>query len=462
MKNFEIKFSPTLIIHGFALLHAVAAIVCILTGTQDAMFLTLLSMAMAVILCIRLDFNIEMTASAIIIVNLLGYFLGVVLAELFETFSRIDLVVRPLATLVTTEILGWGIYGIDRIFGLSSGRPHGNRTADIWWVLRIMVVVYALRIVARYLISAQFIDLQTSYEIGAGLLSNSLGLIVNICLNIIIVEFTDDSFHRRKISRFWRYLLVMLLVPALAAVYTLIARNTPFHGNMRLVDFGWWQTFTVALLVEITAFCIVLLIFSAVRTRKHLKREQEYAHSAQFRYQLLKQQVNPHFLFNSLNALDCLVQEGRVDEASTYIHKLSNMYRFILGKDSVDFVQLREELSLVRLYGDLMAVRFPGGFTLEMPSPETLPEAMVVPCAVQMLVENALKHNEAAPANPLSIKIEVGEASLTVVNNLNPKFGVESTKLGLDYIRQMYSDLTGMEIKVDKNDDFFKVEIPLI
>ena len=184
---------------------------------------------------------------------------------------------------------------------------------------------------------------------------------------------------------------------------------------------------------------------------------------AQYRYMKLKQQVNPHFLFNSLNILDCLVCEEQTEKASLYIHKLAGIYRYMIKSEDEEVVPLRDEITFVEQYIDLLSIRFPEGFNVQMSIQEELTRKYVLPCALQLLIENATKHNAVNTENPLTIKVEADEASVRVTNNINPKVGlVESTGLGLKYLRQQYLDICGKNIAIEQTDGTFSVTLPLI
>ena len=184
---------------------------------------------------------------------------------------------------------------------------------------------------------------------------------------------------------------------------------------------------------------------------------------AQYRYVKLKHQVNPHFLFNSLNILDCLICEESTERASAYTHKLAGIYRYMLKSEDEMVVTLRDELVFVRLYTDLLMERFPVGFEVITDVQEGLMSRFVLPCSIQLLIENATKHNAVSEDNPLVIKIEATADGICVTNNRIPKMTKSpSTGLGQKYIRQMYFDMTGKEIEVVDTEEEYSVTLPLI
>ena len=194
-----------------------------------------------------------------------------------------------------------------------------------------------------------------------------------------------------------------------------------------------------------------------------MKAERDKANNAEFQYVRLKQQVNPHFLFNSLNILDCLVIDGKTAQASTYIHKLAGIYRYMLRYDDRTTVSLEDEMNFVGMYADLLKVRFGNGFSLETGIPERLMSGHVIPCSVQMLLENAIKHNRTGEGHPLKIRISAEGSELTVWNELRPKLNSgESTRVGLDYLTRQYRDLYGKDVKVSSDGNAFAVTIPVL
>ena len=221
--------------------------------------------------------------------------------------------------------------------------------------------------------------------------------------------------------------------------------------------------FIVSLVTQITLYCIVYVINYAITARNEMQEEREKANMAQYRYIKLKHQVNPHFLFNSLNILDCLICEEKTDRASTYTHKLAGIYRYMIKSEDEIVVPLRDELEFVRLYVDLLKERFPSGFEVRLEVPEESLNKLVLSCSLQLLLENATKHNAVSIDNILTIGIKASEDSITVTNNIIPKVTrTTSTGLGQTYIRQMYKDLTGKEIEIVKTEESYSVTLPLI
>ena len=378
----KIRLSDGWVIHLFALLHAAVALGCRAFGMSDEIALTLLTMLMEVLICLRQGAGTRFMAASVILVNLFGFAIGKGLSLLLSPLIAFDLVKYPLSTFVTTEILGWATLLAARWVARKYGFHHtGER--QIRWLLLAFVLIITLR--------------------------------------VAILLLTPGGFDSRNIA---------------ASI---------------LVDY----VFTLGVMI--------FLAEAALRINARAREDQERARLEQYRYMNLSQHVNPHFLFNSLNILDCLVRDGQQEQASAYIHKLAGVYRYLTGNEEERLVSLRRELDFVEQYVDLLRVRFPEGLEVEIDIPETLLNRKVVPCAVQLLIENAIKHNAVESSDPLRIRIGASGDRLSVSNNRKPKLRqAPSTGLGQKYLRGQYKDVAGKEVTILSTDSDYTVEIPLI
>lgn len=250
------------------------------------------------------------------------------------------------------------------------------------------------------------------------------------------------------------------LVIAIAIVLALrffirLFRSTIFSGEFLLGS--------VAIMSAILIYSVIYMIEYARSARREAEKEKSRADLAKFQYLNLKQQVNPHFLFNSLNILDALVLDGKDKEASTYIHKLAGLYRYMLKNEEESTVSLRDEMTYVEMYCDLLKVRFQEGFIVEVSIPEEDMRRYVIPCSVQLLVENATKHNAVSPEKPLVVRIISDGDTLTVTNNKIPRLTTsQSSGLGLNYIREQYRQRSDRGIEVIPDDNSYTVKLPLL
>ena len=461
MNKFQ-QAQPVWIIHIFAILHLITALCCRLTGIDDELLLTIMTMAMILIVCLRKNLSIEFTASIVIVGNILGYLLGTLGARILGMIFTSPYAIQPLSTFVTTELLGWGIVAIAGIFKL--GRTDEDKSSlnspYLKWLLLAAGSIFILRLGIIFIFSKVNVESAVIYDIIEDVLTNSVGLLILICLNILYVRY---SARFSKTARIKKTLLLGLFVIAAAIVETLIIGFgfpfTIFQGYHRSI----LLIFIVSLLAEITIYCIVFIINYALTARKDMQTQRERAHLAQYRYMKLKGQVNPHFLFNSLNILDCLVCEEKTEQASLYIHKLAGIYRYMIKSEDEELVRLSEEIVFIEKYTDLLKVRFTEGFRIEMDIQEECLNKFILPCSLQLLIENATKHNAISADNPLKIRIETFNETIRVRNNIIPKITKsQSTGLGHKYISRQYLDLCGKSIDIDITENDYCVTLPLL
>lgn len=451
------------IIHLFAGLHAIVALSCRYAGLADELLLTILTMAMALIVCMKKNLSIEFTASIVIIVNIIGFLMGTLGASLLELLISSPYLVHALSTAITTEILGWSILAIAKIFRASRrSRSSGTTSASYFkWILLAAAGIFVSRLFVVLIFSSDPIDHDLALDMTGKVLSNSVALSIIVCLNIIYVRFAGKKLQNSsKLTKSLFLAIFMTGVSLLEAI--LVSSGLPFAVNNGICD-DFMLLFVVSLITQITVYCIVYMGNYAITVRTEMHAAREKAHKAQYRYVNLKRQVNPHFLFNSLNILDCLVCEEKTEQASIYIHKLAGIYRYMIKSEDEDVVPLREELVFVKLYVDLLNVRFPEGFKVETDVPEELMSKYVLPCSIQLLIENATKHNAIRVDDPLVIKVEAKEDTVCVSNNIVPKITRSpSTGLGQKYIRQQYMDLSEKSIMISQTDSIYSVTLPLL
>jgi cell division protein FtsB len=213
--------------------------------------------------------------------------------------------------------------------------------------------------------------------------------------------------------------------------------------------------------IFIYLFLTGLNIYQVAR-RKEAQAEQLQREFAQVRLQALKSQVNPHFLFNSLSVLSSLVHVN-AELSEQFIHHLAKAYRYILEQKEAELVSLKEELSFLDAYFFLLQIRFDQKIKLEKNIPPETESLQLPPLTLQLLVENAVKHNKMSAQEPLVIKVLVENNELIVENNIRQREQAEtSTGVGLENIRKRYAMLSERKPVVNKNDHFFRVQVPLL
>lgn len=461
MGNYRnIKLSS--VIHVFAMLHALVAVFCRVAGVEDELLLTILTMTMLLIICYKKELTIEFTAAIIIVGNIIGFLMGTVGANLFELVIKSPYLVYAISTTLTTEVLGWSIVAITKLFKHGHNDSHSTRISSSYlkWLLLAAGGIFVIRLGIMVFFSNASMDTREILAMANEVITNSIGLTITICMNIIYIRYSKS--WSKSLSRSANYLKFAAFMLGTALIETIIVGiGSSYHEAV--FTKSTFLLFVVSLIAQITAFCLVYIINYALTARSEMQTQKEKAHLAQYRYIKLKGQVNPHFLFNSLNILDCLVCEEKTEQASTYIHKLAGIYRYMIKSEDEELVPLSDELTFVGLYVDLLMVRFPEGFSVEIDVPEEMKSRYILPCSLQLLLENATKHNAVTVENPLNIRISTEKNNVVVSNNIIPKMTKsQSTGLGQKYIRQQYMDISGKEIKILQKDEMYYVSLPLL
>ena len=192
-----------------------------------------------------------------------------------------------------------------------------------------------------------------------------------------------------------------------------------------------------------------------------LDKERLEKETIQAKLSALQANLSPHFLFNNFNALNSLI-DYNTEQAQEYLEKLSDVYRYILKEKDNELVEISKELTFIRDYLFLLQIRFADQirFNIDIKNED---DYLIPPVTLQILLENAIKHNEASKENPLEISITQQADSLMISNSLNPKkVTKEGVGFGLMNIRERYSFLTERMISVNESDSSFSVTIPLI
>lgn len=245
-----------------------------------------------------------------------------------------------------------------------------------------------------------------------------------------------------------------------ATVFLLIYVHEGITGNiMNSPDRGLLY-FVYFMVLLIAIFIARILRFQIIRQADIAEKEMLKQQNLQNELSALKNQINPHFLFNSLNSLNSLIRDNK--QATTFVNKLSFMYRYILQSGQQDFVTLREELKFLESYVHLIKARYRDRFDIKIEIPDTLLNEQIPALALQLLVENAVKHNEISESNPLLVKLYIEDNHLVVENVIKPRTTfVDSTGQGLTNINKRYLLLKQKHISISDTNAIFKVKLPI-
>jgi len=278
--------------------------------------------------------------------------------------------------------------------------------------------------------------------------------------NNIVTHYVNS-----KISWF-KFPVKRLVVGFISTIgYTLAAVVCTMTLFEKLFDFNFGSSFMWTIYFAVTVTILISLIlhsreFLLSWKKAALDAEVLQKESVTAKYESLKSQVSPHFLFNSLNALTNLVYEDQ-DKAAKFIKQLSEVYRYVLDTRDKEAVSLEEEKKFLNSYLFLQQIRYGNKLKLDVHLDDT--RSMVAPLVLQMLVENAIKHNIISEENPLHIKIYVQEGFIIVENDLQKKSVMldESPGVGLENITKRYEFLSDKKVEIIEGDKFM-VKLPVI
>lgn len=227
-----------------------------------------------------------------------------------------------------------------------------------------------------------------------------------------------------------------------------------------------WSSILRSLPSTLLISFVISLIFTAIGfftawKKSFVRAEKLKIEMLAYKYESLRNQINPHFLFNSLNVLSDLVYDDQAT-AVKFIRQLSDLFRYVLDSRDKELVPLKDELEFIRSFTFLLKTRFEEKLKIDV-DVQANPEEYIVPMTLQLLIENAVKHNEVSEAFPLRISVRKVNDCLEVENNLQPKnVGDDSKKTGLKNITQQFAFFSEKPIKIITSDERYMVRVPIL
>ncbi len=296
----------------------------------------------------------------------------------------------------------------------------------------------------------------------------------SIVYTFLFLVFTWEFFrgmnhYLDKIIPFsGRFLFRLNVQLFLGAIYMLTVNRMLFSVAGKYLDGSMSVMFTMS---TYAVFVTLSFLINSIFVGKHffeewkksiLNAERLEKEKAQVQFDNLKNQLNPHFLFNSLSSLHSLIFDNPT-LASDYVNNLSRVYRYVLKNESQSVVSIREELDFIGHFIFLLNTRFGSAIQIQTNVSEMVLDQGIAPVSLQILLENCIKHNSIEAENPLEIDIYSSDNYLTVSNTRHPKNLVTaSNKQGLDNLEKLYSFLSVHPVLIKMTDEKFSVSIPLI
>ena len=232
-----------------------------------------------------------------------------------------------------------------------------------------------------------------------------------------------------------------------------------FSGDLNFLN---WFFINFSLLIAAIGHARGFMLAMKQNAKQEVVEQKLIAKSANAQFESLKNQLDPHFLFNSLNVLDSLIEENPV-QAQRFTNSMSKIYRYVLEQKDKELVSVEEEIDFAKTYCELLKTRFEDAVTFDFNISEEDKKGFVVPLSLQLLLENSIKHNFATSSKPLNIKIFTEKGNLIIENNLQTReLPNTSTGVGLANIVSRYNLLTERNVFVEKSEAFFRVKLPIL
>jgi sensor histidine kinase YesM len=270
----------------------------------------------------------------------------------------------------------------------------------------------------------------------------------------------ESDFQKRLL---WSALAVSITSLSILVTTDVLIQYLSF-GSLEQVSINWAYQVLISVLLSVILFAFFEVLYRAeINTRLLAHKKELEKLQLQSSYEMLKAQVSPHFLFNSLNSLSALISKNPM-RAEQFVDEMSTVYRYLLRSNENELSTLSEELHFIRAYGSMLKTRFDDGLQIRIHADDQLIYHKLPSLTLQLLVENAVKHNEVSEDKPLIIKIETGnDNKLCVRNNLQKKKGVVfSNKLGLKNIISRYRLLGLGNVDVTETETEFIVSLSLM
>jgi sensor histidine kinase YesM len=328
--------------------------------------------------------------------------------------------------------------------------------------VRSILLIFLLAGVSQMLLFCWDCDvsLQLKYLFYAGTLWVVIWKANELCVDL---SGKFASWLEQPVKRFVIAALLIIVLSCLGYYVVDIFFNVILWGQSieEFVDTITFEEVYMPALISLVINMFMHGYYFLVNWRQEVVRHERLRNEhLSMQFESLKNQLNPHFLFNSLNALSSLVYDDQ-GKAVSFIRKLSDVYRYVLDHREKEIVTLDEEMKFVNSYLFLQKIRFSENIITDFDISDA-EDRYIPPMAVQLLLENAIKHNVVSNDYPLSISIRTENDYLTVSNSIREKKIKDSTGIGLQNLRERYQFLTQKEVRVLSDSEVFSVAIPLL
>lgn len=331
---------------------------------------------------------------------------------------------------------------------------------DIWFMI---IGILILSFVTAYLFNSSLFH----YPFYVAVINWSISLFFTIfnwlfmrtVLMNLRVRFPLFKDNAKRIAILFLVLVVsVIIIDIIGNVLLIFAYGVEYNPLSR----------TRVLLPVVVISTMVQAIYEAIYHYVRLKksvREEEQAKQMVVQAQLdaLRNQAQPHFLFNTLNTLRDIIDQNSKAEAKEFVDKIADVYRFILEAGNSDLIRLRDELKFAKSYIHIQKERFGDNLKVNWNISDVFLDMMIIPMSLQLLLENAIKHNVISKSKPLTVDVNIKDGHLIVANKIQPKSSqLPSTRVGLINIEKRYHLISELSPKIDNDGIHFVVGLPLL
>ena len=289
-------------------------------------------------------------------------------------------------------------------------------------------------------------------------------------INLIITHIAERQEQNRK-TKALKYISSYIFSSLASGFFVLFIKSTNIYANFESVNahphthsMGNLSPFVMAIVTNtFVLFIQEMVLLHDKKTKFELENARLKLENMEAAKNQLKKQIHPHFLFNSMSILKSLIKENP-SLAEEYIIRLSGFLRASISSVESNTVKLKDELKLCTDFIEMQKIRFGNALIFEYNIPDDIVRTANIPgFALQVLLENAIKHNALTEDSPLKLCVRYSNGWLTVENNIQQKMSLESsTKMGLKNLSERYKILTGSDIVIENSDEKFKVTIKVI
>ena len=332
---------------------------------------------------------------------------------------------------------------------------------DTWFsIIGILIISFVM----YYLFNPSFdavVLTEAVFSWGVGLLFTIIDWFLNRGIMVFLrKKYPDFRDNAKRIVLFLLAIIsTVVLVDIIGGILLSLIPDINYVSSISRI-----KTLLPIIFITIMIMAIYEAIYFYVRFKKSVIEEEQTKQAIiQSQLDALRNQAQPHFFFNTLNTLRDMIDQNSKEDAKEFVDKLSDMYRFLLEAGNANLIPLKDELKFSKAYIHIQSERFGNNLKLHWNIPEASLNSMIVPMTLQLLLENAIKHNVISKAKPLEVNINIKDNYVVVDNKIQVKSTqLPSTKIGLKNIEKRYALITKKAVKIVDNGNLFSVSLPLL